>query len=200
MLINISIEVDAEGEQLSAKLLDLFGGECNGIEESKILAHTPYRLRLLMFVPFYQTRSCLYILRNRFLAQHVLPGIDCFFDYDWLNAYRQRYDDGINILTGEEIIKGMIGCGRRVIVCSHGFRSAFGKLIGGRFGARVDGFEGEERCCLDSWEMLCIEADSLVRAIMTLKGGEDTDLVAQRCQLQQWQFRLTFCLNGKRQR
>ena len=83
----------------------------------------------------------------------MLSGFDCFFDHGWLNAYRQRYDHGIDIFAGEEMVEGVTRCGRRVIVCLDGLSRAFSKFIGGCFGARVDGFEGEERGCFDGWEM-----------------------------------------------
>lgn len=51
----------------------------------------------------------------------------------------------------------MAGCGRRFIVCLDRLSCAFGEFVGGSFGARVDGFEGEERGCLDGGEMLCEE-------------------------------------------
>lgn len=65
----------------------------------------------------------------------------------------------------------MVGRDRRVIVCSNGLDDAFGKLVGGCFGARVDGFEREKRICLDSWEMLCTGGVSSVTALVMLRKG-----------------------------
>lgn len=110
-------------------------------------------------------RSCFYILGDWLLAQHVLSGLNCFFDHGRLNANRQSYDDGIDVFASEEIFEGVIGCGRRVIVSLDGLRRAVGKVIGACFGARVDGFEGEESGCLNRWEMLCAEDVQSVRAI-----------------------------------
>lgn len=168
--------VNAEGDQLSAKLLDLFDGEHDWLEEPEVLAHTPCLLAFLMFVPPYQMRSCLYILCDWLLAQHVLSGLDCCFDHGWLNANWQGYYHGIYVLVGEEIVEGVTGCGRRVIVCLDGLSRAFGKFVGGRFGARVDCFEGEERGGLDGWEMFCAEEIRLVKAItmMSKKGRAQT--------------------------
>lgn len=59
----------------------------------------------------------------------------------------------------------MAGCGRRFIVCLDRLGCAFGEFVGGSFGARVDGFEGEERGCLDGWEMLWVEETGLVRVM-----------------------------------
>lgn len=87
----------------------------------------------------------------------MLPCLNCFFDDSRLNTYRQGYYHSIDIFAGEEMVEGTVSGGRRVIVCSDGRSRAFGKLVGGCFGARIDGFEGEERGCLNSWEMLCTE-------------------------------------------
>ena len=65
----------------------------------------------------------------------------------------------------------MVGRVRRVIVCPDGSSRAFGKLIGGFFRSRVDGFERERRVCLDSGKMRCIEDDPSVSAITMLRGN-----------------------------
>ena len=168
------MDVDAECDHLSSKFLDLFGCERNGLEESEVLAHTPSLVAFLMLIPSYQMRGCFYVLGDRLLAQNVLSGLDCFFDHGWLNANRQGYDHGINVFAGEEMVKGMAGCGGRVIVCLDGLRRAFGKFVGGRFGTRVDGFEGEARVCLNCWEVLCVEGTHLAPAIMMSRKGAQT--------------------------
>lgn len=106
--------------------------------------------------------SCFYILGDWLLAEDMLPGFNCFFNHGWLNADRQGYDDGIDILAGEKMVEGVAGGGRGIVVYLDGLSRTFGKFVGGCFGARVDGFEGEERGCLDSREMLCSEDIELV--------------------------------------
>lgn len=96
--------INAEGDHLPTKLLDLFDGEHDGVEESKVLAHTPYLLAPLMFVPPYQLCSCFYILGDWLLAQHVLSGLNRLFDHGGLMANRQSYNDRIYVLTVEEVV------------------------------------------------------------------------------------------------
>ena len=84
----------------------------------------------------------------------MLSGLDGFLDHGWLNANGQSYDDGVDTLAGKEVIEGVGRCSRRVVVYIHRLRGFFGKLLGGCFGAGVDGFEGEGRGSLDGWEML----------------------------------------------
>lgn len=103
----------------------------------------------------------------------MLSSFKCSFDYGWLNADRQGYNHSIDVFDSEEVIEGVAGCGRRVIICLDRLGRAFGKLVGGCFGARVDGFEGEERGCLDSWEMLWVEEILLVSCTaITMPRGE----------------------------
>lgn len=79
----------------------------------------------------------------------------------------------MDVFAGEEMVEGAIGCGRRVIVCLDGLCGAFGKFVGGCFGARVDGFEGEEsRRCLDGREMFWVEDIQLVAAMMIAREIE----------------------------
>ena len=102
----------------------------------------------------------------------MLSGLNGFSDHGWLNANRQGYNDGIDVFAGEEMIQGVAGCDRRVIVCPDGLRGTIGKFVGGCFGARIDGFEGEERGCLDGWKVFCAEDTDLAPAnLMSRKGG-----------------------------
>ena len=84
----------------------------------------------------------------------MLSGLDCFLDHDRLNANGQSYDDGVDSLAGKEVIEGVGRCSWRVEVYIDRLGGSFGKFLGGCFGARVDGFEGEGRGRLDGWEML----------------------------------------------
>ena len=174
ILVDKSIEVDAEGDDLSTKVPDLLGSECDGLEESKILAHAPYNLLFLMLIPLHQTHSCFYVLRDWLLAQDMLSGLNSFFDHRWLNAYRQGYDHGVNVFAGKEMMQGMVGCSRRVVVYSDGLSRLSGKLIGRSFGVGVYGFEGEDWDSLNDWKMLCVQDNVSVTAIIMLKEG-DTD-------------------------
>ncbi len=117
-------------------------------------------------------RSGFDILCDWLFAQHVLPGFNCFFDNEWLNADRQGYNHSIDVFAGEEIIEGVTRCRRRVVVCLDGLSGAFDKFIGGCFGPRVNGFKGEDRGCLDGWEMLWVQDIRLVKAIMMPREGE----------------------------
>ena len=84
----------------------------------------------------------------------MLSGFECFLDHGWLSADGQGYDDGVDTLASKEVIEGVGRCRRRVVVYIHRFGGSFGKFLGGCFGPRVDGFEGEGRGRLDGWEML----------------------------------------------
>ena len=84
----------------------------------------------------------------------MLSGLDGLLDHGWLDANGQSYDDGVDTLAGKKVFDGVRRSSRRVVVYIHRLGGSFGKFLGGYFGARVDGFEGEGRGRLDGWEML----------------------------------------------
>ena len=67
------------------------------------------------------------------------------------------------------MVEGKVGYVGGIMIGPDGSGRAFGKFIGGCLRSRVDGFEGEERSCLNSREMLWIEDNTLITATVILR-------------------------------
>lgn len=165
--------------QLPAQRLELLLSEPEPLLIPEVLSHSPDGWVGDGPVPADQALGTSNIVGHRLLAEDVLAGREALLNHLWLGDDGQGDNDGLDVIARQEVIKGLAGLVRCVVVLVNGRLGDLGQASGGLLRPRVDSDECEVVGCLDGGKMLCLGVSSVHGSLPSL-AWDLTNLPAQR--------------------